>query len=69
MNAIDRLGFVRAWRALGVAVTDAEAVAVFNKYGQTRAGPMPTRTFAEALLVPRAALEHGHRDPQGRVHA
>ena len=58
VNAIDRLGFVRAWRALGVAVTDAEAVAVFNKYGQTRAGLMPTRTFAEALLVPPARLSN-----------
>jgi WD40 repeat protein len=58
VDAIDRAGFVRAWRALGVAVTDAEAVAVFNKYGQTRAGLMPTRVFAEALLVPPARLSN-----------
>ena len=58
VNAIDRLGFIRAWRALGVAVSDAEAVAVFNKYGQTRAGLMPVRTFAEALLVPPARLSN-----------
>ena len=50
-GTVDPAAFVSAWDSLGVRVTPVEAVAAFNKYGQTRDGRLPYATFAEALLV------------------
>ena len=55
-GVVDPAAFVSAWDSLGVRVTPVEAVAAFNKYGQTRDGKLPYATFAEALLVAPARL-------------
>ena len=48
--------FIKAWGRLQVAVSPEEAMAAFNKYGQTRDGLLPYPVFAEALLVGRNRL-------------
>lgn len=48
--------FIAAWKRLSVAVTMEEAMAAFNKYGQTRDGYLPYPVFVEALLVGRNRL-------------
>ena len=48
--------FIKAWGRLQIAVTTEEAMAAFNKYGQTRDGFLPYPVFVEALLVGRNRL-------------
>ena len=48
--------FIAAWGRLQIAVTTEEAMAAFNKYGQTRDGFLPYPVFVEALLVGRNRL-------------
>ena len=48
--------FIKAWGRLQIAVSTEEAMAAFNKYGQTRDGFLPYPVFVEALLVGRNRL-------------
>jgi hypothetical protein len=55
-RVVDVERFVQVWKSFGVEVTDREARAAFNKYGQTRDGSLPYPVFTEALLVGKARL-------------
>ena len=48
--------FSDAWSLLGVKVSADEARAMFNKYGQDRAGHLPCKLFLDALLAGRSRL-------------
>ncbi|CAG9466595.1 unnamed protein product [Pedinophyceae sp. YPF-701] len=48
--------FRRAWRYLGVEVTEDAAAAMFNHHGQDPSGRMPVAVFSDALLVGAARL-------------
>jgi hypothetical protein len=48
--------FQAAWKSLGIVVDKEQAMAIFNKYGQTNLGRLPVTVFTYALLMgaPRA---------------
>jgi microtubule-associated protein-like 6 len=53
---LDTRRFIAAWVRLGMKVTEAEAHAIFNKFGKDKDGCMPYKVFISGLMLGKARL-------------